>query len=156
MRSRETEQALRGMLAAAQVSLDQPTGSDAGAAWRAFADLARVPAEDLVTASDSDTDGLLIQYGTYDWGEGEHFELDFTRQFTYYDSDGEYLEMAQLHCTLFFAASERLRALGSDEKWSFGVELEEFLEQAEAMPGLDVVKRPEEGPLRIEVRFEVV
>ena len=30
---------------------------------------------------DSDGDMLLFQFGTHDWGDGESFEFDLTRQF---------------------------------------------------------------------------
>jgi len=30
-----------------------------------------------------DGDMLLFQWGTYDWGDGDHFEFDITRQFVF-------------------------------------------------------------------------
>ena len=31
--------------------------------------------------TDEEQDMLLFQYGVFDWGQGERFELDLTRQF---------------------------------------------------------------------------
>ncbi|MBL8022234.1 MAG: hypothetical protein JNM27_21340 [Leptospirales bacterium] len=52
------------------------------------------PAKDYDREEDGDM--LLFQYGVYDWGSGENFEIDFTRQF--YRED----EILQLRCTLYF------------------------------------------------------
>jgi hypothetical protein len=45
-----------------------------------------------------DHDVLLFQYGTYDWGEGNFFEFDITRQFAKPGEDEPY----QLHMVLRF------------------------------------------------------
>ncbi len=50
---------------------------------------------------DEERDMALYQCGLYDWGEGEKFEVDFTRQLSF-DEDGEYVGMKQLHLTLCF------------------------------------------------------
>jgi hypothetical protein len=49
-----------------------------------------------------DGDMLLFQYGTHDWGEGQFFEVDFTRQFyeVFAERDGH--EIHQQSITFFF------------------------------------------------------
>ena len=60
-------------------------------------------------------DMLLYQWGTYDWGEGEHFELDLTRQFVEEDKEGDDA-ISQLHLTFRFPPSTELRATGSGNR----------------------------------------
>jgi len=59
---------------------------------------------------------LLFQWGCFDWGDGEHFELDITRQFITEeppDDDGIY----QFHLTFRFKPTERLHMIGVGERW---------------------------------------
>jgi hypothetical protein len=72
------------------------------------------PAEGL--AADEDSDMLLFQYGCYDWGEGELFEFDLTRQFV----DARKTEagaISQLRLTAYFAPDAELRDLGRASHW---------------------------------------
>ena len=64
---------------------------------------------------DEEGDMLLFQFGVHDWGEGETFEFDITRQFTApgtEDEDG----MSQLSLTLHFPVTDALRAF-NDNEW---------------------------------------
>ena len=70
---------------------------------------AEQPAEGL--AADEDSDALLFQYGCYDWGEGERFEFDLTRQFVDADKTAAGA-ISQLRLTVYYLADEELRALG--------------------------------------------
>ncbi len=63
-----------------------------------------------------DADMLLFQWGTYDWGEGEHFELDLTRQLIFSDQV-EDEDIWQLHLTFWFEPGDELRALSRGDKW---------------------------------------
>ena len=75
----------------------------------AFSFYADQPAEGL--AADEDSDMLLFQFGCYDWGEGEMFEFDLTRQFV--DAHkSEAGAISQLRLTAYFAPDTELRALG--------------------------------------------
>lgn len=65
-------------------------------------------------AEPPDGDMLLFQYGCYDWGEGERFELDITRQFAERRSH----DLSQLHLTFLAPPDASLRALGAGEVWS--------------------------------------
>jgi hypothetical protein len=73
-----------------------------------------------------DGDMLLFQWGTYDWGDGEHFEFDITRQFI--EEPGADEDIWQLSLTFRFAPEESLRALGSGNRWCHSPqELEPFV-----------------------------
>jgi hypothetical protein len=75
---------------------------------------AGTPVEGL--AADEDADVLLFQYGCYDWGEGELFEFDLTRQFVE-AAKTEAGAVSQLSLTMFFKADDDLRALGRKNEW---------------------------------------
>jgi hypothetical protein len=62
---------------------------------------------------DEDGDMLLYQWGTYDWGHGEHFELNLTRQFIL---PGEH-EPYQLSMTLMFEPTDESRQLDAGNRW---------------------------------------
>lgn len=62
---------------------------------------------------DADGDMLLFQWGTYDWGEGESFELDIARQFL----DPEEDEPLQLHILMKFPPTEATKAFEDGNKW---------------------------------------
>jgi hypothetical protein len=58
---------------------------------------------------------LLFQWGTYDWGTGEHFSFNLTRQLI---GDGPVDDaMRQLGLTFEFQPDNELRALGRGDKW---------------------------------------
>ena len=63
-----------------------------------------------------DGDMLLFQWGTYDWGEGRHFELNITRQFIeqgLQDDDA----ISQLSLTYKFEPSDEHEAVGDGNHW---------------------------------------
>lgn len=97
-------------------------------------------------------DGLLAQYGTYDWGWGEHFELDMTRQLVFCDGD-QYRGMVQLNCTFEFIPVDELRATGEESMWSFAMALDIFFEAALAMPGFAAVERMQPAPTRLRIEY---
>jgi hypothetical protein len=87
----------------------RPAAADAWTAYVAFADVAfEVPDE-------PDADGLLYQYGVYDFSGESRFHLGLVRQFALFDDD----ELMQFHCNLQFAATPELRALGRYDEWWF-------------------------------------
>jgi hypothetical protein len=88
---------------------------------------------------DRDADMLLYEWGTYDWGSGEFFELSITRQLIH-DSSGEDEDIWQLGLTFKFSPTHPLRTLGRGHRWCHDLgELEEF-----------------EGFLRASAPFQVV
>lgn len=64
---------------------------------------------------EADEDMLLYQWGTYDWGQGEFFDLNITRQLMQSGADDD--EIWQLSLTFKFAPNDSLRGLGSASKW---------------------------------------
>jgi hypothetical protein len=73
-----------------------------------------------------DGDMLLFQYGTYDWGNGPFFEVDFTRQFYQFFTDAEDHEILQQSFTFYFDP-EPFRHIDSFNLWSNAVaSLSEF------------------------------
>ena len=93
---------------------------------------------------ESDGDMLLFQWGTYDWGEGEHFSIDITRQFI--TERGEDEDVWQLHLTFRFAPEAALRAQGAGNRWCRSPsELEGFAALVRASPAYEAVTRRSDG-----------
>ena len=79
------------------------------------------------TLLDRNGDMLLFQWGTHDWGHGEHFEIDITRQLIWDTRPWfikpfarpavDYEAIWQLSCTFRFFASDDLRQLDSGDRW---------------------------------------
>lgn len=67
-------------------------------------------------AKDPQADMLLFQWGVFDWGKGEHFEFDITRQFI---TDGAFGDdaISQLNCTAYFVPTPELRAIPAANRW---------------------------------------
>src|SRR5581483_8998030 len=51
-------------------------------------------------AADPQADMLLFRYGVFDWGSGESFEIDLTRQFIVSDRIDDDA-ISQLRCTVY-------------------------------------------------------
>ncbi len=64
---------------------------------------------------DDDGDMLLVQWGTYDWGAGEHFEFNVTRQLIRNPSEDE--DIWQLALTFRYRPDTFLRSLGEGNRW---------------------------------------
>jgi hypothetical protein len=150
--SDQVEGRLVELLDQAGVNRSSPCSDDLRRAWDAMRVLAAERPVDI--APDELSDLLLAEYGTYDWGEGEHFELGITRQFGF-EEDGEYSHMCQLHCTFLFEPTDELRALDRGTLWSTG-SIEEFFEGALALKGFSSPAVTESAPLRLEVFYEEV
>jgi hypothetical protein len=91
-------------------------GSTTRDAWLAFMRFGRSRFD---TASTSDSDGLLFQYGTYVFSGRPMFTVDLTRQFDVSDDDGEHDHHMQVHCELRYEPERDLDALGSFDSWFF-------------------------------------
>ena len=70
---------------------------------------------------DAESDMLLYQWGTHDWGNGKHFEFNLTRQFTASDAEGDDA-ISQLSITALFTPTEELSALESGNQWCENVD----------------------------------
>jgi len=67
----------------------------------------------------SDTDGLLFQYGVYNFTGCPMFTLDLLRQFELRDQRGEHAAYRQAGYELLFVPTDRLTGLGRWESWWF-------------------------------------
>ncbi len=79
---------------------------------------------------ENDGDMLLFQYGTYDWGQGEHFQINLTRQLIGMHDEEEEQEdhMYQLQVTLSYKPAD-FASVESFNKWSSDCStLDEFKE----------------------------
>lgn len=63
---------------------------------------------------EEDGDMLLVQWGTYDWGEGRHFEFDITRQLVPDETDPP---ICQLSLTFRYLPSDEFTLIGSTNRW---------------------------------------
>lgn len=100
-------------------------------------------------AEDAGSDMLLFQYGCFDWGDGEMFELDLTRQFIVADAEGEDV-ISQLHVTAYFDPDAELRALGSYDRWCTSQEeVSEFRNVVLNSPALALAAKRDRAKARI-------
>ena len=152
MRSDEAADRLREMIAEVGVDLDRPTLGDVDRAWEVFRRFALERADDVASEAGDYADGILAQYGIYDWSETqqrEFFELDMTRQFAV-PAPGQ-PDLRQVYCTFRFEPTDELRALSEDSLWSFEMELHAFFEQALAMPGFAGTRTSGETPVELDI-----
>ncbi|GAA3918567.1 hypothetical protein GCM10022244_29740 [Streptomyces gulbargensis] len=103
---------LRAELAAERLVTAE--GSTRGA-WRAFMRFGRMR---FRTAPQADSDGLLLQYGTYAFSGRPMFTVDLTRQLNVSD-DSERDHYVQVRCELRYTPTLDLDALGSFHSWFF-------------------------------------
>ena len=98
--------------AAHGMSPGEPTAAQA---WNVFASFARVPFD---VPMGPDTDGLLYEYGVFQFTDAPQFTLSFVRQFEML-TDGEHDHYIQFHCDLLFEPTTELKALGAYNSWRF-------------------------------------
>jgi|SRR5579859_564885 len=67
-------------------------------------------------SDNASSDMLLFQYGCYDWGDGESFEIDLTRQFIIAEETDDDA-ISQLHLTAYFEPDDELRKVGASNLW---------------------------------------
>jgi hypothetical protein len=77
---------------------------------------------------DEDGDMILFQWGAYDFGEGETYRYDITRQFILSGSEGND-GMSQLSLTVHFPVTDALRALKRGNRWCPSPAQADVLEQ---------------------------
>ncbi len=102
---------------------------------------------------DESGDMLLFQWGAYDFGEGDTFRYDITRQFILSGSEGDE-GMSQLSLTVHYAVTEPLRALKGN-RWcsspAQAAEFEEFIRSHEATFAAATLK-----PLRVTLDWSPI
>src|SRR5262245_30594662 len=95
---------------------------------------------------EEDGDMLLYQWGCYDWGQGETFEFNITRQFM--DAAGEDEDIRQLSLTFKFKPTESLRKLAGGNRWWHSPEevgaFQSFIESSPAYKAVAKAKPAED------------
>jgi hypothetical protein len=153
MRPEQATEILRDLLRADGVDPSAPTPTDFPRTWTTFQRFASIPVED-VAGPDEDGDGVLIQFGVYDWGDdaGEHFSFDLTRQFIRLVDDEQ--AISQLHCTFLYDVTPALRSLPSEELWSFGPDHREYFDRVAATPAFRTVLSLPHPPRRLQLEYD--
>lgn len=67
-------------------------------------------------AADPQADMLLVQWGVFNWGKGEHFEFDLTRQFIRSGAFGDDA-ISQLRFTAYYPPTQALRLIEAENLW---------------------------------------
>ncbi len=67
-------------------------------------------------SAEPQSDMLLYQWGVFDWGRGENFEFDMTRQFIQAGLRGGDA-ISQLHFTAVFPPTPALRSVANANRW---------------------------------------
>lgn len=147
---RDVEARFRARLTEAGVDLERPTAADVDRTWEVMRDFF---SDTPVRGTEpEDGDALLAQYGTYDWGDGEHFELDLTRQLIYGDRGDD--DMFQLNCTFRFTPTDELRGTGQGNLWSFDApSVDAFFADAMRLQGFRVVRETRPRPVGLDVFY---
>jgi hypothetical protein len=100
---------------------------------------------------ENDADMLLYEWGTYDWGRGEFFELGITRQLILNDGDDE--DIRQLRLTFAFSPTNALRDLRSGNRWCANLgelaEFESFIRTSAAYRAIAAIR-----PAMMDLQFE--
>ena len=69
-----------------------------------------------------DSDMMLFEWGTFDWGNGEFFQVSMTRQFTEKRLFGGDPRLSQLHARVYFDSPTRFATLGKSHIWCHSIE----------------------------------
>lgn len=100
---------------------------------------------------DEDGDMLLYQWGCHDWGEGESFDFNITRQFM--DAAGEDEGIQQLSLTFKFKPTDSLRILGDGNRWCHSPdEISEFRSFIEASAANKAVANTRPAKVALEMQ----
>lgn len=97
-----------------------------------------VKAKGLSSVEEKDTDMLLFQYGTYDWGDenGEYFSFEIARQFILAKNH----EFYQLRFNLIFGPKD-FKDCDSYERWSRDfTDLHEWVTNIKSTQGYEIAK----------------
>ena len=105
-----------------------------------------------VGTDDPDSDMLLFQYGTYDWGGplGKHFSLDITRQFERHDFE----QLYQVALTLYFDPAPFANCAGFNAWSADAPTLVEWRERMQATPGFQLART--QTPKTVVIKLDKV
>jgi hypothetical protein len=149
----ESEARLASMLAEAGVTPGAVTVVDVRATVGAFRRFASITVDDSAQAHE-DGDGVLAQFGTYDFRGVREFSADLTRQ--YLESGGQDAPLWQLGCTIYWDPSPENSALASGHLWSFGMDLDDFFAEAVTLPGWAWALGGSQAPRDLVITFDEV
>ena len=100
---------------------------------------------------DEDGDMLLYQWGCYDWGHGETFDFNITRQFM--DAAGEDEDIRQLSLTFKFKPSDSLRKLANGNRWCHSPdEISQFQSFVESSAAYKAVAKAKPAEVTLELQ----
>lgn len=106
-------------------------------------------------AIEEDRDKLMYQWdqwGSYDWGRGDFFELKITREFI--DGSAEKEAGQRLSLTFKFKPTRSLRDLGNGRRWCYcPAEIEEFRSFIESSPPFKTVA--DTKPAKVTLTFHL-
>jgi hypothetical protein len=100
---------------------------------------------------DEDGDMLLYQWGCYDWGQGEYFDFNITRQFM--DAAGEKIQ--QLSLAFKFKPTDSLRNLADGNRWCHSPdEVSEFRLFIESSAAYNAVANAKPTEIALDMQAE--
>jgi hypothetical protein len=153
MMIRESEARLASMLAEAGVTPGAVAVVDVRATVEAFRRFASITVDDSAPAHE-DGDGVLAQFGTYDFCGVREFSADLTRQFQ--ESGDQDAPLWQLGCTIYWDPTPENSALASGQLWSFGMDLDDFFAEAVTLPGWAWALSGSQAPRDLVITFDEV
>ncbi len=124
-----------------------------GAVVEAFRWFASITVDDSAPAHE-DGDGVLAQFGTYDFRSVREFSADLTRQFQ--ESGDQDAPLWQLGCTIYWDPTPENSALASGHLWSFGMDLDDFFAEAVTLPGWAWALSGSQAPRDLVITFDEV
>jgi len=96
-------------------------------------------------------DALLYQWGAFDWGKGEYFEFDLTRQLIRRGGSDD-SDINQLNLTLRFVPSPELKAIPKSNQWCWSLgevaNFESFIRRSAALKAVSSL-----APSSVSVQF---
>ena len=101
---------------------------------------------------DNDGDMLLFQWGSYDWGEGESFHYNITRQLILTPDDDQDLDsfLGQLSLTLKYEPVTALKTIVAGNRWcQHPGELADFITFAQDCEATAVVRQMSPSAIRL-------
>lgn len=103
---------------------------------------------------EDDGDMALFQYGVFDWGQGESFEINFTRQLVFTEDKNGYEGTKQLSFTLFYPPTLFTKDQEYNTWYHDYVNKEEWIRKIKQTEGF--IGTENLPALRYEIRYEVV
>jgi len=150
---REAEARLVSMLADGGVTPGEVAAADVRTIVEVYRRFAAIPADDAAPAEE-DGDGVLAQFGTYDFRGVREFLADLTRQFR--EAGDEDAPMWQLSCTLHWDPRPETEPFGSGNLWSFGMTPDAFFAETVALPGWAWALGSSQAPRDLMIALEQI